>query len=113
MSENIFSLRKLELSLPYVKSMEQGEPKAFANLLSIVLADEQTLKLVAAGSGKEALQVFIDKAYEIEPDEAAITLSNFTRASQRFSMLLGGCSIEVVEQMEKKKKDKLSQLLAE
>jgi len=110
MANDTFSLRKLEMAIPLVKEVEAGNPSSFANLLSIVLADEKTLKLYAAGN-KEALEVFTDEAYNMNPDDAAMALANFIKASQRFSSLLSGLPIEVLTKMEKDRKTKMDSLL--
>ena len=92
-----FSLRKLEMAMPYMEAAEKKDPKALVNLAALAMADEQTLKLVAAGN-QEALKVFVDKAYEMEADEVAALLSLFIQGSQRFTLVLSGLKPEEVNQ---------------
>lgn len=92
-----FSLRKLEMAMPYMEAAEKKDPKALVNLAALAMADEQTLKLVAAGN-TEALKVFVDQAYEMEADEVAALLSLFIRGSQRFTLVLSGLKPEEVNQ---------------
>ena len=98
MSNTVFSLRRLEMAMPYLNKAEMNDPKAFVMLAALYLADEQTLKLVAAGNN-EALQVFIDKAYDMAGDEAAGLLSFFIKGSERFALCLSGLTPEEVNQL--------------
>jgi hypothetical protein len=107
---NSFNLRRLELSLPLVKAMEENDPKAFVNLAAIVMADDESLKIYCAGN-KEILQPFLDKAYVMDADEVAALLSGFTSASKRFSLILSGFKPEEVNLMEANQRTKLAALL--
>jgi hypothetical protein len=103
---NTFTLRKLELAQPLIKQMQDDDPKALAQLAALALADEQTLKLVAAGN-TEALQVYVDQAYEMDSEEVAILLGNFISGSQRFKLALSGLKPEEINQLQTKKDEKL------
>ena len=92
---SVFSLRKLEMSMPFIEALKKNEPKALVQVAAIALADEQTLKLVAAGNN-EALQVFVDKAYDMPSDEVAQTISFFLIGSQRFTLIQAGLKPEEV-----------------
>jgi hypothetical protein len=92
-----FSLRKLEMAFPHLQAAEKREPKALVNLAAIAMADEASLKLSAAGN-TEALQVYIDKAYDMESDEVAALLAVFIKGSQRFTLVLSGLKPEEVNQ---------------
>ena len=105
-----FTLRRLEMAMPYTKAMKDGDPKAMVNLAAIVLADEDSLKLSASGN-TEILKPFTDRVYAMDPFEVAALLAGFTRDSARFSSLLSGWSTEQVDQFEAMKKDKLAALL--
>ena len=102
MSDNTFTLRKLELAQPLIKAVSDDDPKALVRLAGLALADETTLKLVAAGNA-EALEVYIEKAYTMEADEIASVLGNFIQGSQRFKLLLSGLSPEEVNNLQTKR----------
>ena len=106
-----FSLRKLELSQPWLEAMSNKDAKAYVNLAALAMADEDSLKLYVAGN-KDALQVFIDKAYSMEPDEVATLLGFFIAKSKRFSLILSGLSAEQVYQIEAKVKQGLTEVVS-
>jgi hypothetical protein len=101
-----FSLRKLELAMPILKLVEQSDPTAFAKLLSIILADETTLKLSA--TNPDAMQPYMDEAYSLDPMEAAEKIAFFIQNSQKFSLVLSGLPIEKLKELEVKQKEKVS-----
>lgn len=103
---NGFSLRKLEMAMPYMDGLTKNDPKALIALAGIALADEQSLKLVAAGN-QEALKVFTDKAYDMDVEEVAALLSLFTRGSQRFTLIMSGLKPEEVNQVVAQQDQKL------
>ena len=90
---NAFTLRKLELAQPLIEAAQASDPKALVKLAALALADEGTLKLYAAGS-TDAMDVFVDQAYQMDSDEVATLLANFIAGSQKFSLLLRGLNPE-------------------
>jgi len=98
---NSFSLRKLELALPFIKELETN-PKMFVNLAAIAIADETSLKLYANGN-TDILDTFKDKIYEMDTEEVATLLANFTQCASKFSMILSGLSPEQIQKIMKKK----------
>ena len=97
MSE-LFSLRKLEMAMPYLQAAESSDPKALVSLAAIALADDSSLKLIAAGN-TETLTIFQDKAYDMPSDEVAALLAGFIRGSARFKLCLDGLEPEEVNQI--------------
>lgn len=96
MEATSFTLRRLEMAMPLMDLAQKQDPQALVRLAALVLADEQTLKLTKTGN-TEAMQVFMDKAYDMEAEEIAETLGFFIRASQRFSLRLAGLKSEEVQ----------------
>ena len=93
-----FSLRKLEMAMPYLNNAENQDPKSLVSLAALALADEGSLKLIAAGN-TETFQVFMDKAYDMDSDKVAALLSHFIQGSARFKMCLDGLTPEEVNQI--------------
>lgn len=94
----IFSLRKLEMALPFLQAIEKEEPKALVHLAAIALADEASLKLVDKGNA-EIMDALCDQAYGLDLDEVAALLADFTVACQRFKLRVGGLRPEEVNQV--------------
>lgn len=90
---NTFTLRKLELSQPLIEAAQASDPKALVKLAALAQADEATLKLYAAGN-TDAMEVFVEKAYQMDSDEVATLLANFIFGSKKFSLLLRGLNPE-------------------
>jgi hypothetical protein len=101
-----FTLRRLELAMPFTKAMQEGDPKAMVNLAAIILADESSLKIYAAGN-TEVLGPFVDQVHARDPFEVAALLANFTADSARFSSLLSGLPAELLDQLEARKRAKI------
>lgn len=105
----VFSLRKLEMAMPFLQAIEREEPKALVHLAAIALADEASLKLVDKGN-TEIMDALCDQAYGLELDEVAALLADFTVACQRFKMRVSGLQPEEVNQIlaEKRKEIRAS-----
>lgn len=85
----MFTLRKLELAMPFLQAAQEGDPKAMVNLAALNLADDATLKLMSKGN-TDSFQVFVEQAYDMDDEEVAEKLANFTEASVRFSLRVSG-----------------------
>lgn len=94
-----FTLRRLELGKPVLKKIQDGEANATAELAAIAIADEQTLKLLAAGN-TDALKVFIDTVNDMDSEEVATLISVFTVKSHRYSLVQTGLKPEEVNQLQ-------------
>lgn len=105
-SNQSFSLRKLEMAMPYLGATEQQDPKSLVSLAAIAMADESSLKLIAAGN-IETLTIWQDKAYDLPSEEVAALLSNFIKGSARFKLRLDGYSPEDVNQIMTMQTEKL------
>ena len=93
-----FTLRKLEMAMPYLATAEQQDPKSLVSLAAIAMADESSLKLIAAGNA-ETLLVWQEKAYALPSEEVAALLSDFISGSARFKLRLDGFGTEEVNQI--------------
>ena len=98
MEASTFTLRRLEMAMPYLTAAENQDPKALVSLAAISMADDSSLKLIAAGS-TETLAVFQEKAYGLPADEVASLLANFIQGSARFKLCLDGLDPEEVNQV--------------
>lgn len=105
-----FTLRRFELAQPLVEQVEQKVAKAYAKLAAIILADEQTLKLVGKGN-TEALSVYEDQAHDMHPEEVAVLLGSFIVLWNRFKLALNGLSLAEIDQLQSKAKKMKEQAL--
>lgn len=110
MESKNFTLRRLELAMPFIGAMKEEDPTAMVRLAALVLADDTSLKLYAAGN-VEILNPFIEEVHAMDPFEVAALLANFTAASVRFSRLLRGYPPELLDRMEKERQAKLEAAL--
>jgi hypothetical protein len=101
-----FTLRRLELGKPILERVKKGEANATAELAAIIIADEQTLKLMAAGN-VDALKVFIDTVNDMDSEEVATLISVFTLKSHRYSLVRNGLNPEEVNQLQSQTRKKL------
>lgn len=97
-----FTLLRLELAQPVIKKVEAGEPKALSELAALAMADDRTLRLFHAGD-TGALDVVQQEAYSLPADEVAALLSDFIRASVRFTLALSGLRPEEINQLQAKR----------
>ena len=97
-----FTLLRLELAQAVIKKVEAGEPKALCELASLAMADDRTLKLFQAGD-IAGMDVVVQEAYNLPAEEVAALLSDFIRASQRFTLVLSGLRPEEVNQLQTKR----------
>jgi hypothetical protein len=104
-----FTLRKFEKALPIMKSVEKQDAGAYSKLLAIILADDLTIKL--SDTNPDALQPFLDAAYELDPMEGAERMGFFIAAAQSYSMLMSGLPKEVVQKMDREKLTRVTRLL--
>ena len=101
-----FTLRKLEMAMPYLATAEQQDPKSLVSLAAIAMADESSLKLIAAGNA-ETLQVWQEKAYDLDSEDVAALLADFISGSARFKLRLDGFSSEETNQIMAAQKKKI------
>ena len=100
------NLRRLEMAMPLIKVAQDPDPKAFSRLAGLALADDATIKLAAAGN-MDALRIFTDQACDMPLEEVAEVLHFFTRASERFSLIVDGLRPEEVNQVMANRDQKL------